>query len=46
MIRRTECANENGSATAVDGTTTEIDRQKRKGKKPSDHAPVIAVFNE
>jgi len=26
-------------------TSTEIDRQERKGAKPSDHAPVIAVFD-
>jgi exodeoxyribonuclease-3 len=25
-------------------TSAEIDRQERKGEKPSDHAPVIAVF--
>ncbi len=25
-------------------TSTEIDREERKGEKPSDHAPVIAVF--
>lgn len=25
---------------------TEIDRQERKGKKPSDHAPVIASFSD
>jgi len=25
--------------------SAEIDRQERKGKKPSDHAPVIAVFS-
>jgi len=24
----------------------EIDRQERKGKKPSDHAPVVAVFDD
>ncbi len=27
-------------------TSAEIDRQERKGEKPSDHAPVIAEFNE
>ncbi len=27
-------------------TAAEIDRQERKGEKPSDHAPVIAVFEE
>jgi exodeoxyribonuclease III len=27
-------------------TSAEIDRQQRKGEKPSDHAPVIAVFEE
>jgi len=27
-------------------TTSEIDRDERKGQKPSDHAPVIAVFEE
>ncbi|MDZ7616464.1 MAG: exodeoxyribonuclease III [Patescibacteria group bacterium] len=27
-------------------TAAEIDRQERKGAKPSDHAPVIAVFGE
>jgi exonuclease III len=24
----------------------EIDREERKGENPSDHAPVIAVFDE
>lgn len=27
-------------------TSAEIDRQERKGSKPSDHASVIAVFGE
>jgi exodeoxyribonuclease-3 len=27
-------------------TAAEIDRDERKGQKPSDHAPVIAVFDE
>ena len=27
-------------------TSAEIDRQERKGEKPSDHAPVIAVFGD
>ena len=27
-------------------TSAEIDRQERKGEKPSDHAPVIAMFDE
>ena len=27
-------------------TSAEIDRQERKGEKPSDHAPVIAVFDD
>ena len=27
-------------------TAAEIDRQERKGAKPSDHAPVIAEFSE
>ena len=27
-------------------TSAEIDRQERKGEKPSDHTPVIAVFND
>jgi exodeoxyribonuclease-3 len=27
-------------------TSAEIDRQERKGAKPSDHAPVVAVFND
>ena len=27
-------------------TSAEIDRQERKGAKPSDHAPVIAVFDD
>ena len=27
-------------------TSTEIDRQERKGARPSDHAPVVAVFND
>jgi exodeoxyribonuclease III len=27
-------------------TSAEIDRQERKGEKPSDHAPVVAVFHE
>jgi len=27
-------------------TSAEIDREERKGEKPSDHAPVIAVFDE
>ena len=26
-------------------TSAEIDRQERKGEKPSDHAPVVAVFD-
>jgi exodeoxyribonuclease-3 len=26
--------------------SAEIDRQERKGEKPSDHAPVVATFNE
>ncbi len=26
--------------------SAEIDRQERKGKKPSDHAPVVAVFSD
>ena len=31
---------------AVRCTSAEIDWQERKGEKPSDHAPVIAVFDE
>jgi len=27
-------------------TSAEVDRDERKGKKPSDHAPVIAVFKD
>jgi exonuclease III len=27
-------------------TSAEIDREKRMGEKPSDHAPVIAVFDD
>ena len=27
-------------------TSAEIDREERKGEKPSDHAPVVAVFKE
>ncbi len=27
-------------------TSANVDRQERKGEKPSDHAPVIAVFDE
>jgi exodeoxyribonuclease-3 len=27
-------------------TSAEIDRQERKGAKPSDHAPMIAVFDD
>ena len=27
-------------------TAAEIDRQERKGEKPSDHAPVLAIFTE
>ena len=27
-------------------TSAEIDRQQRKGKKPSDHAPVVVDFTE
>ncbi len=27
-------------------TTAEIDREERKGPKPSDHAPVVAVFED
>jgi exodeoxyribonuclease-3 len=27
-------------------TTAEIGRQERKGVKPSDHAPMIAVFDQ
>jgi exonuclease III len=27
-------------------TSAEIDRHERKGEKPSDHAPVIAVFDD
>jgi len=27
-------------------TAAEVDRQERKGEKPSDHAPVIAEFSE
>jgi exodeoxyribonuclease-3 len=27
-------------------TASEIDRQERKGEKPSDHAPVIADFDD
>ena len=27
-------------------TSAEIDRQERKGEKPSDHAPVIADFDD
>ncbi|MGA2259550.1 MAG: hypothetical protein ABSG53_33155 [Thermoguttaceae bacterium] len=27
-------------------TSAEIDRQERKGAKPSDHAPVVAVFGD
>ena len=26
-------------------TSAEIDREQRKGQKPSDHAPVMAVFD-
>ena len=29
---------------AIQCTSAEIDREERKGEKPSDHAPVIAVF--
>ncbi len=29
---------------AAGSTTAEIDRQERKGEKPSDHAPVVATF--
>lgn len=29
---------------ALRSTSTEIDRQERKGEKPSDHAPVVATF--
>ncbi|MBU4272709.1 MAG: exodeoxyribonuclease III [Planctomycetes bacterium] len=31
---------------AVGCTSAEIDRQERKGEKPSDHAPVAAMFQE
>jgi exodeoxyribonuclease-3 len=24
----------------------EVDREERKGKQPSDHAPVVAEFND
>ena len=34
-----------GATLAERCTSAEIDRQERKGEKPSDHAPVIAVFN-
>ena len=27
-------------------TSADIDREERKGEKPSDHAPVIAVFGD
>ena len=30
---------------AYRSTVAEIDRQERKGEKPSDHAPVIAEFS-
>ena len=29
---------------SVGCTSAEIDRQERKGAKPSDHSPVIAIF--
>lgn len=31
---------------AVRCTSAEIDRDERKGEKPSDHAPVVAVFGD
>lgn len=31
---------------AVRCTGAEIDREERKGKKPSDHAPVVAIFEQ
>jgi len=31
---------------AAGSTSAEIDRQQRKGEKPSDHAPVAAIFPE
>jgi hypothetical protein len=38
---------EDGSVSlAAHCTSAEFDRQERKGAKPSDHAPVIAVFHE
>ena len=29
---------------ACRSTSAQIDRQERKGEKPSDHAPLVAVF--
>jgi hypothetical protein len=31
---------------AIQCTSAETDREERKGEKPSDHAPVIAVFED
>lgn len=31
-------------ALAARSTSAEVDRQERKGEKPSDHAPVVAMF--
>lgn len=31
---------------AAGSTSAEIDRQERKGEKPSDHAPVVALFTK